>query len=530
MGDTRAGAVASAAPDDLEFPALPAPSPQQQQPDAGVEFPAPQAAAQPSAPLGSPENPLRGLVEFAQKLDEAQQVGQGGFRESAIGHSVMDGRITLEDAEKQIDADERAKWLSEDVDAYERNAWHNWATAIPVSIGIETAKALPFIGASTAAWGAGAATGAGATAATGVGAPVAAHVGALTGLATSAAWAADYLTGQEYLRRRREGASDGEAKTWASISGLGQGLINAVQFRNLAKVPVDAAKVPLELAKPSLEKAIAGFGNYAGGLAKFVGQQAALSEASQAADLITRAIEGTVHHHAGMVPTVQDAAREFSQTLAQTIATSAALHAGGTVAGKAVGFTGKQFLSVLQQAHDEHLAVQQENAQAQAEAQAQQQESTAARLAGKAEQKRRGEAGKLDTLKGNHKAALKARIDAEEEIEAADRKIEQIKTDVEVRKQQLKQLANNAKGRAVYSGESADFHDAAYFEKEAAKLNAKTDEVKRLQLRKEQARQQLRAAKELEQDMSREIGRIEKKNLKQAKERLTRVVSKIQIG
>src|SRR5579885_2145923 len=522
MGDTRAGAVASAAPDDLEFPALPAPSPQQQQPDAGVEFPAPQAAAQPSAPLGSPENPLRGLVEFAQKLDEAQQVGQGGFRESAIGHSVMDGRITLEDAEKQIDADERAKWLSEDVDAYERNAWHNWATAIPVSIGIETAKALPFIGASTAAWGA--------TAATGVGAPVAAHVGALTGLATSAAWAADYLTGQEYLRRRREGASDGEAKTWASISGLGQGLINAVQFRSLAKVPVDAAKVPLELAKPSLEKAIAGFGNYAGGLAKFVGQQAALSEASQAADLITRAIEGTVHHHAGMVPTVQDAAREFSQTLAQTIATSAALHAGGTVAGKAVGFTGKQFLSVLQQAHDEHLAVQQEKAQAQAEAQAQQQESTAARLAGKAEQKRRGEAGKLDTLKGNHKAALKARIDAEEEIEAADRKIEQIKTDVEVRKQQLKQLANNAKGRAVYSGESADFHDAAYFEKEAAKLNAKTDEVKRLQLRKEQARQQLRAAKELEQDMSREIGRIEKKNLKQAKERLTRVVSKIQIG
>lgn len=298
-----------------------------------------------------------GIIEFTQKFQQAREVGYMGLREAALGNQVKDGFMTLEEAERQIEEDDRLAELSGDLERYEKEAWDTWITGIPTSIGLGTAQMLPMLEASLVPYGIGFGVGGGLTAATGVGSTVAVPVGAMTGTFSAAGWMTDVIVGQEYLDRRRKGMAHEPALAAASISGVIQGNFGALQIGHVAKVPITAAQGILKATAQNAAQFMAE-------AAKFGGVQLGLAEAQTLTKLVTDAISGTVSNTPGVVPTVQQAWKEFERTFKATLTGSAGLFLGGKVIGAGAGLTAKAFKKTVQQAHDTHMENQAKKLQA----------------------------------------------------------------------------------------------------------------------------------------------------------------------
>jgi hypothetical protein len=344
--------------------------PQAQQPAPSTESygnpfeaAAAEASTQPEQPAGkvqgagTPDSPYQGIIEFSQKIQEARKVGTMGFRESAMGHAVMSGRMTLEEAESQIAADDEMAQLSGDLEAYEKAAWDNWITGIPTSVALSTAKALPMLEESLKPFALGAVVGGGGAAATGVGTAVAVPVAGITGTAAAAGWAADLITGQEYLERRRQGMPHAEAAFASTVSGIIQGSIDGLQFSKVAKVPIAAAKGIIKAHAASITKFLAEG-------VRFGAEQIGLSEAQTATKLIVDAISGTVSKTPDVVPSVQEAVEEFGKTFRETLFSSIGLYAGGKAAGAGAGLGAKGFMDLVKKSHGNHMANQTAKVQA----------------------------------------------------------------------------------------------------------------------------------------------------------------------
>ncbi len=324
--------------------------------DAAMELEtADPAKPEPVQGAGTPDNPFSGVITFAQKIQEAREVGQLGFKESALGHAVMDGRMSFEDAEKQINEDTKFAQLTGDLDAYEKESAIPWLTGITLS----TAKQLPMIEESLKPLIGGAVVGGGAAAATGLGAPLAVPVGLATGTTAAAGWAMDFITGQEYLEMRRRGLSHEVAAVAAPLSGFVQGSLQGLKFGSVGKLATNAARNVLA----QHAQAIA---HFIGEGAKFGLGQEIMAEAQTATKLLTQAIAGTVSKTPGAVPTMEEAVKEFTNTFNETLKGSIGLFVGGKVVGKASGLA---FKTLLKKGVDAHLQKQQEKIQKLEEAQ-----------------------------------------------------------------------------------------------------------------------------------------------------------------
>lgn len=361
---------------------------------------------------GTPQDPYQAIVNFSQKIQEANKVGALSFRESALGHAVKSGRMTLEEAEAQIEADDEQAQLTGDLKAYEDDVWRrgSWMAGIPTSIAIGTAKQLPMLAEVLKVGGVGAAAGFGVTAVAsgGVGGSVAVPVGAMTGTAAVAGWTTDYVVGQEYLKRRREGVPHDVALATSSISGIIQGSLAGIRFGQIAKLPVDTAKNVVKAHAASMV-------NFLAEGVHFGGVQLALAEAQTATRLMFDAIAGTVGKAPGAIPTYEKAVAEFMETLSETLKGSAGLFFGG----KAVGLTAGSVMKVFKKTHDAHMEKQAEKIQAIEEAEARSAENE------QSKEQSTTEAAKSEKSKN---AQEKERIKKEkaEKREAAEREINRI--------------------------------------------------------------------------------------------------------
>lgn len=312
----------------------------------------PGQASQPPAQMGTPDNPLRGVVEFSNMINKAREVGRQPFRDAALGHDVKEGRMTLEEAEQKIKEDDHYALLSEDIEKYQQQTAVPWATAIALA----TARSLPMLEESLKPFGVGAVAGGGTMAATGVGSVVSVPVGVGTGTTLAAGWAADMIIGQEYLTRRRAGMDHNSAAAAANISGVIQGTLQGLQLGNAAKVPINAAKSVLAAHAATVGKFFTeGF--------KFGASQLAFAEAGTAVKLATDAIAGTVAKVPGVIPTLESATKEFEQTFNETLNSSIGLFLGGKLIGGAAGLSLK---ALVKKAAKAHLEKQQEKLNAQA--------------------------------------------------------------------------------------------------------------------------------------------------------------------
>lgn len=298
----------------------------------------------PQFDLSNPENIYKGIITFSQKVQQAREVGKMSFRESALGHSVMSGQMTLEEAEAKIAKDDEFAQMSGDLEQYEKDSAVPWLTAMT----LETVKQLPMIEESLKVTAGGFAVGGGAAALTGAGAPFAVPVGLSTGTSATAGFVADLITGQEYLERRRKGVSHEVAAATSTISGLVQGALSGVQFGQAAKLATSTAKNILAAHAQSIAKM------FVEG-SKFTGVNLLLNEAQTATKLITDAIAGTVSKTPDAVPTLEQAAKEFGATFQQTLLTAPGLFVGGKATGAATGLTAKGLLKVLGKARDAHI-------------------------------------------------------------------------------------------------------------------------------------------------------------------------------
>lgn len=322
--------------------------------DAAAELEAApaQEQSQPVQGGGTPDNPFSAVITFGQKIQEARQVGQLGLRESALGHAVAAGHLTLEEAEAQINADNKLAEMSGDLDAYEKESYNNWLTGIATSITFSTVKSLPMLEESLKPAGIGAALGGGAAAATGAGAPFALPVAGMTGTAVAAGWAADMITGQEYLQRRREGIPHNEALAASNISGIVQGMLQGFQIGKTGKIALDAGKNIFEGHMKNMAEWMI---NNSLELGKFGAFQIAASEAQTATRLIADAIAGTISKTPNAIPTIEEAVKEFGATFQESLKQSIGFFAGGKAVGAGLGLTGKSLVSVLRRARNTHI-------------------------------------------------------------------------------------------------------------------------------------------------------------------------------
>lgn len=297
---------------------------------------------------GTPESPYSAIIEFSDKIQEAREVGRGGFREAALGHAVAAGNMTLEEAESQISADTKLAEMSADLEQYEKDSWDSWITGIPTSITISTVKSLPMLEESLKPFGVGAALGGGAALATGAGAPFAAPVAGMTGTAVASGWAADLITGQEYLQRRRQGIPHDEALAASNISGVIQGMLQGLRFGSTGKAALDTAKNVMQAHMQTMANFMADAG-------KFGAIQIGLGEAQTATRLIADAIAATVGKTPDAMPTMEKAIDEFSRTFRETLASSAGMFLGTKAIGTGLGLTGKSLVKVARTAANKHI-------------------------------------------------------------------------------------------------------------------------------------------------------------------------------
>lgn len=303
---------------------------------------------------GSPENPLQAVVSFSRALAEARQIGQYGFRESAMGHAVKNGQLTLEEAEKQMADDDSIAIAQGDLKAYEDDVWRqgSWIAGIPTSVAIGTAKQLPMLEEVLKVTGLGAAAGGGAALATGAGAPFAVPVAGATGTALAAGWTTDLIVGQEYLKRRRQGVPHDIALATSSISGIVQGVMSGFQFGQIAKLPLDAAKNILKGHAATMV-------NFLAEGVKFGTIQLSLAEAQTATRLMFDAIAGTVGKVPDAIPTMKQATDEFLETFNETLKGATGMYLGG----KGLGWSAGKVLKIFQDAKTAHLQKQTEKIQ-----------------------------------------------------------------------------------------------------------------------------------------------------------------------
>ncbi|MBX9937660.1 MAG: hypothetical protein K2Y32_00320 [Candidatus Obscuribacterales bacterium] len=316
----------------------------------------PEQAAAPVQGQGTPEQPFSAVITFTEQFQKARKVGQAGFRESALGHSVMSGRMTLEEAVAKIKEDDELAQLTSDLAEYEKQSAAPWLT----SIALATAKQLPMVEASLGIGAGGFAIGGGLTAATGVGAPVSIPVGAMTGTAAAAGWTADFVKGQDYLDKRMKGMTHEEAAASATVNGWIQGALTGVRIGQAAKLPVNTAKNILQAHAQSITQFI-------GQALQFESEQIMLAELGGASKRIVDAIAGTVSNKPGVVPTLEQSAAEVAETFEETLKGSLGLFLGGKLTGTVAGNALKTF---FKQAHDKHLAKQQAKLQKIQEAEA----------------------------------------------------------------------------------------------------------------------------------------------------------------
>lgn len=320
---------------------------EEQTPQADTSTPKPGGA-------GTPDNPFQGVIEFSQKVMQAHELGRASFRDAALGHAVMHGDLTLEEAEQQIADDDHFAQLSEDIEQYEKDSQIPWLTSMALS----TAKSLPMLEESLKLGGAAGGIAGGATGLTGVGAPVAVPVGVTTGTAVAAGWSIDQITGQEYLERRRKGFSHEEAEKASRISAIIQGSLSGLQFGRIAKLPVTTAKNILSAHAMTV-------GNFLSEGALFLGEQIAFAEAGTVTKLATDAIAATIANKPNLVPTVEQATKEFIDTFNETLKVAIGTFGAGKIGGTVAGVTLK---SVVKKAADTHLKNQEAKAQKIAEA------------------------------------------------------------------------------------------------------------------------------------------------------------------
>jgi hypothetical protein len=352
---------------------------------------------------GTPDQPFSAIITFTEKFQEARKVGQAGFRESALGHAVMSGRLTLEEAVAKIKEDDELAQMSEDLKEYEKQSAVPWLTSIALS----TAKQLPVIEASLGVGAGGFAVGGGLTAATGVGAPVAVPVGAMTGTAAAAGWTADYVKGQDYLDKRMKGMTHEEAAASATVNGLIQGALTGLRLGQAAKVPLNAAKNILASHTQSVAQ-------FLGQALQFESEQIMLSELGGAAKRIVDAVAGTVSNKPGVVPTLEQSAAEVAETFEETLKSSIGLFLGGKITGAAAGSALK---AVAKKTYDRHLQKQQAKLQKIQEAEAAAAESEAVQSEGA--DSATGQQGQSKTARERQRIAqerLDRRIQAENEI------------------------------------------------------------------------------------------------------------------
>lgn len=277
---------------------------------------------------GTPQDPYKGLIDFTDKIQQAYQVGQSGMRESALGHSVAEGKMSLEEAQQTITNDEAAKWRSDDIENYEKKNWGNWAQGLAVSGTLEGAKSLPAIAEmfSKSPEGADYITGAG-----------------LAPMLQQGRWTMHYVFGQDYMRRRQAGAPHEEAVHYAGANAIGQGVVQVLTNLPLGGLALNVAKEPIkQVALPLIVKAAQGIGSHLLGGTKFVATQEGLAMLNSAIKQATDAIEATVHERPGMMPTVESAAKEFGETFQKTLGLSMVMHGAGVTAGMALRTVAKE--------------------------------------------------------------------------------------------------------------------------------------------------------------------------------------------
>ncbi|MBS2008250.1 MAG: hypothetical protein JST01_14475 [Cyanobacteria bacterium SZAS TMP-1] len=297
-------------------------------------------------PPGSPDNPFQGIIEYSQKLNEARDLGKTSFRDSVLGNSVLEGRMTFEEAQKQIAADDKTAQLSADLEQYTKDSAIPWLTAIS----LETVKQLPVIEESLKPFAGGFGVGAAGGAATGIGAV---PLGGAVGTAAVGGWTADFVKGQEYLRYRQQGMDHDAAAKASTISGWVQGALAGLQFGNQAKVPVVAAKSALAAHAQNVAHMVAEG-------ARFTAIQTTLAEAQTLTRQITDAIAGTISKTPGVVPTLESATQEFADTFNQTLQSSIGLFVGGKAIGAATGLALKPIVGKAIKAHMENQAAKAE--------------------------------------------------------------------------------------------------------------------------------------------------------------------------
>lgn len=364
---------------------------------------------------GTPDDPFRAIVKFSEMIQKARKVGEAGFRESALGHAVKSGKLSLDQAEAQFDADGEIAAATGDIAAYEKESWNSWITGIPTSIALGTVKQLPMLEESLKVSVAGFGIGGGATAATGVGTAVAIPVGSMVGVASAAAWQADFVSGQEYLQQRRRGIPHKEAAIASTISGMIQGALGGLQFGHAAKLPISSAKSVMTAHAQSLL-------NFVTEGLKFTGVQLSLAEAQTAVKIIMQSLAGTVSKKPGAVPTVKEATEEFRATLEESLKSGVGLFLGGKVVGHAAGFTAKSFMKGLKKVGDTHLEKQAAKLEALKEAE------TAEAAKPDAEQTAKKPADSPESAEPSKAAQEKTRQKAEklQKREAAEKEVKRI--------------------------------------------------------------------------------------------------------
>lgn len=287
-----------------------------------------------TAQPGSPSSPLKGIIEFTNKLREAYQVGEGGIREAALGQAVASGSLTLEDALQRRDSDEQLKWKSNNVDEYEQRSWPMWGEGLLVGAAMEGVKSLPIMAQQFQP-------------------PESSEqlAGAIAPLVHVADWTGKYTFGQDYLRRRLAGAPHEDAARYAAANGMVQGVVAALSFMPLGGVAANAAKVPMQAAKPLIMRALSGLAQHAVSGAKFTATQEGFALTGSVVQNVLDAVEGTVSKNGFTAPPLKEASKEFWETFTKTAGMSLLLHEGASALG--LGMRG--IVEATKVAKDVHL-------------------------------------------------------------------------------------------------------------------------------------------------------------------------------
>lgn len=212
----------------------------------------------PVTPIGQPLTPkpqkppdtLQGAISetvapFYKFVGDEWQIGTEGMHESEEGMHVLAGRQSYEQAESSLETSKAERDSAQKRTEVFRNtsaAYHAFAIASPAF------ESLPFLVRLAGAYGGGFATGAGIGAASGaiaaaptgeVAAPITVPAGVLAagamgGNAANSVAMGAYASGQAYMKYRRAGVPDAQARIYAVGEGVQQGAWGALRLGQVA--------------------------------------------------------------------------------------------------------------------------------------------------------------------------------------------------------------------------------------------------------------------------------------------------------